>query len=241
MIVINGKSVLSIVPARGGSKGLPGKNVRTLHGKPLIGWSIEHGLESRYVDAVVVSTDDEQIAEVARSHGAEVPFLRPAFLATDTATSVDVLLHTLDTLEKAGRSYDLVALLEPTSPLREATDIDLALEALLGQENAQSIVGVAKVESCHPAFLLRYKDAFLEPYSRQEFGAKRRQEIDDLFFLEGTVYISWTNALRSLRSFYHSKTMPFVVPKYKSFEVDDLTDFVIIEALMAARMKGSME
>lgn len=239
--MINGKSVLSIVPARSGSKGLPGKNVRPLHGKPLIGWSIEHGLESRYADAVVVSTDDEGIAEVARAHGAEVPFLRPAALATDTATSIDVILHTVDALAQIGRQYDLLVLLEPTSPLREPDDIDRALEVLLGQTDAQSIVGVAKAEASHPAFLLRREDQFLKPYSSQEFGAIRRQEINDLFFLEGTVYVSWIDALRSRRSFYHQRTMPFEVPKYKSFEVDDLTDFIIVEALMAARMKGSIE
>lgn len=239
--MIDGKSVLSVVPARGGSKGLPGKNVRPLHGKPLIGWSVEHGLQSRYVDAVVVSTDNDGIAEVARAHGAEVPFIRPAALATDTASSIDVILHTVDTLEQGGRRYDLLVLLEPTSPLREPDDIDRALEALLGQTDAQSIVGVAKAEASHPAFLLRRKEQFLEPYSRQEFGAKRRQEIDELFFLEGTIYVSWMEALRSWRSFYHPRTMPFEVPKYKSFEVDDLTDFIIVEALMAARMKGSTE
>lgn len=239
--MIDGKSVLSIVPARGGSKGLPGKNIRLLHGKPLIGWSIEHGLESRYVDAVVVSTDDEEIAGVARAHGAEVPFLRPSELATDNATSIDVILHALDALEAQGRRYDLVALLEPTSPLREPIDIDRALEALLAERNAKSIVGVARSEACHPDFLYRHQDSFLVPYSGEKRSVKRRQEIDDLFFLEGTVYISWVDALRSLRSFYHSQTMPFVVPKYKSFEVDEITDFLIIEALMAARMKGSIE
>lgn len=229
------------MPARGGSKGLPGKNVRLLHGKPLIAWSIEDGLESRYVDAVVVSTDEETIAKVAREHGAEAPFLRPAALATDTANSIDVILHTIDALEERGRRYDLLVLLEPTSPLREPTDIDGALEALLDHTDSQSIVSVAKAEASHPAFLFRRKDQFLKPYASKEFSAKRRQDINDLFFLEGTVYVSWIAALRSRRSFYHERTMPFEIPKYKSFEVDDLTDFIIIEALMTARTKGLIE
>ncbi|WP_281661968.1 acylneuraminate cytidylyltransferase family protein [Microvirgula aerodenitrificans] len=238
--MIQGKSVLALVPARGGSKGLPGKNVRPLLGKPLIGWSIDQGRASKYVDAVVVSTEDAVIAAVARDHCAEVPFMRPPELASDTASSIDVILHALDTLEQAGRHYDMLVLLEPTSPLRETADIDAALEALLAHADAQSIVGVAKAESGHPSFLLRRKGVLLEPYAPQEFGAKRRQELDELFFLEGTVYIAWVDALRTRRSFYHERTMPYVVPKYKSFEVDDLTDFTVIEALMVARMKGSI-
>lgn len=239
--MIQGKSVLALVPARGGSKGLPGKNVRPLLGKPLIGWSIDQGRASKYIDAVVVSTDDAAIATVARDHGAELPFMRPSELASDTASSIDVILHALNTLEQAGRRYDVLVLLEPTSPLRETADIDAALETLLAHPEAQSIVGVAKVESCHPSFLLRRKGVLLEPYALQEFGAKRRQELDELFFLEGTVYITWVDALRTRRGFYHERTMPYVVPKYKSFEVDDLTDFTVIETLMAARIKGSIE
>ena len=239
--MIQGKSVLALVSARGGSKGLPGKNVRPLLGKPLIGWSIDQGLASQYVDAVVVSTDDAAIASVARDYGAELPFMRPPELASDTATSIDVILHALDALERVDRRYDLLVLLEPTSPLRETADIDAALEALVAHPEAQSIVGVAKVEAGHPAFLLRCNGVLLEPYAPQEFGAKRRQDLDQLFFLEGTVYISWVDALRTRHSFYHDRTMPHMVPKYKSFEVDDLTDFTVIEALMAARMKGSIE
>lgn len=239
--MIQGKSVLALVPARGGSKGLPGKNLRPLLGKPLIGWSVDQGRASQYLDAVVVSTDDDVIAAVAREHGAEVPFMRPPELGTDTASSIDVILHALDTLEQNDRRYDLVVLLEPTSPLRETADIDIALEALLAHPEAQSIVGVTKVESGHPSFLLRREGALLAPYAPQEFGAKRRQDLDELFFLEGTVYITWTDALRERRGFYHERTMPHIVPKYKSFEVDDLTDFIVIEALMAAYIKGSIE
>jgi CMP-N,N'-diacetyllegionaminic acid synthase len=236
--MIGNKSVLALIPARGGSKGLPGKNLRPLLGKPLIGWSIEHGRASRYVDAVVVSTDDPAIAEAARGYGAELPFMRPAELASDTAASIDVIFHAVDTLLQLGRKYDLLVLLEPTSPLREPSDIDRALETLLGLPEAKSIVGITKVESGHPSFLVRRNLAFLEPYSQKEFGAKRRQDIEELFFLEGTIYGSWIESLRTYGSFYHDRTIAHEVPKYKSFEVDDLVDFTVIEAIMAARMKG---
>ena len=233
--------MLGVITARGGSKGLPGKNIRPLLGKPLIAWSIEHGKESHYIDAVVVSTDDEAIARIARASGAEVPFMRPAELASDTATTVDTLVHALDFLDARGRHYDILVLLEPTSPLREATDIDRALEALLANPKAESIVGVARVDATHPAFLVRLDDGFIRPYAPQAFGVQRRQDLDDLFFFEGSVYAAYTASLRTRRGFYHEATLPFVVPKYKSFEVDELVDFVVVEALMAARTKGILD
>src|SRR5690606_20571215 len=144
--------------------------------------------------------------------------------------------HALDALEDLGKHYDLLVLLEPTSPLREVKDIDSALESLLACSEAESIVGVGRVEAAHPAFLLRRNGLFLQPFSQQDFSAKRRQDIDELFFLEGTIYATWVEAFRRRRSFYHDRTIGYEVSKYKSFEVDDLVDFTIIEALMEARM-----
>lgn len=139
-MVIQGKTVLVLVNPRGGSKGLPGKNVRPLLGKPLIGWSIDQERASKYVDAVVGSTDDDAIVVATRDHCAELPFMRPPELASDTATSIDVILHALNALESAGPRYDLLVLLEPTWPLREAAGIDAALEAMLAYPQARSIV-----------------------------------------------------------------------------------------------------
>lgn len=234
------KSVIGLILARGGSKGLPGKNTRPLLGKPLVAWSIEQGRASTYIDSVVVSTDDQGIAAVATQFGAEVPFIRPHTLASDTATSVDSILHALDFLEDAGRRYDIVVLLEPTSPLRESKDIDLALEKLIAHEEAQSIVGVAQVGSAHPAFLVQVKDGLARPFNDTIIRALRRQDTEEVFFLEGSVYASYTRALRDRRTFYHDKTLPYLVPKYKSFEIDDLTDFFIVEALMTAHQNGAI-
>jgi CMP-N,N'-diacetyllegionaminic acid synthase len=189
--MIAGRSVLALIPARGGSKGLPGKNVRPLLGKPLIGWSIEQGRASLYADAVVVSTDDEGVAHTAREFGAEVPFLRPAKLASDTAPTIDMILHALDFLAGQGRSFDLVVLLEPTSPLREARDIDAALETLVARADAQSIVGVARVESAHPAFLVKVENGLIRPYASDAFRVVRRQDLGEVFFFEGSVYAAY--------------------------------------------------
>ena len=129
--MINGKTVIAIIPARGGSKGLPGKNIKPLCGKPLIAWSIEAGLASQYIDEVMVSTDSEEIANIAREFGASVPFLRPVELASDTATTLDAVKHVIEYYEnECNRYFDYIVLLEPTSPLREKDDLDMMLEKI---------------------------------------------------------------------------------------------------------------
>lgn len=228
----NDWKVLCLVTARGGSKGLPGKNVRPLLGKPLIAWSIEAGLRAPSADALVVSTDDEAIAQAARDAGARVPFMRPPELAGDTASSIDVVLHAIDWLAAAGDSYDVVVLLEPTSPLRKAADIEAALELMVSR-GAGAVVSVCRAESVHPAFMYR-KDAggCLQPFLERQPTSLRRQEIEPLYFLEGTVYVSRIDVLRARRSFYHEDTVGYEVPKWKSLEIDDLDDFLMVEALL---------
>lgn len=234
----NGKSVLAIIPARGGSKGLPGKNIRPLCDKPLIAWSIEQARACPEIDSVVVSTDSRKIADVAKSFGAEVPFLRPEHLSGDTASSIDVILHAVNYMGEHGSNFDLVVLLEPTSPLRDVDDISGAIKHLLDTPGVESVVGVSKVESLHPSFLYRLKDGMLRPYLSEQPDNVRRQDIEDFYFLEGSVYVSYTDALIARRSFYHDATAPWIVPRYKSFEVDELTDLIAIEAFITARLDG---
>jgi len=231
--VYKDKTFLAIIPARGGSKGLPGKNIKEICGKPLIAWSIEAGLSSKYIDKVVVSTDNEKIASVARKYGGQVPFLRPEGLAGDAATTFDTLKHAIEFYrESLGEIYDYIVLLEPTSPLREVKDIDLAIETLLASA-AQSIVGVCKTESQNPAFLvLQDNRGFVSGYENKDMKVLRRQEIQDVYFFEGTIYISDTEALLQNKSFYHQATLAYEVPKYKSLEIDDMDDFIMIEAIM---------
>ena len=154
--MINGKTVIAVIPARGGSKGLPRKNVLPLCGKPLIAWTIEKAVKSDHLDLVLVSTDSPEIAEVAKRHRATVPFLRPAELATDKASSYDVIRHALDYCRTAqGRDFDYVVLLEPTSPLREDDDVDRMLETLDEREDEfDAIVSVGEV-TLHPSIMKR--------------------------------------------------------------------------------------
>ena len=235
--MINGKSVFAIIPARGGSKGLPKKNIMPLAGKPLIAWSIEAAKRSNYIDHCIVSTDNKEIANVAKLHGCEVPFLRPKHLALDETPSIDVIIDAINFYVKKTINYNYLVLLEPTSPLRNSNDIDIALNKLNNnREKADSIVGVSKVESTHPVFDVKInKDGLIEPYIGKSFNVLRRQNIDELYFFEGSLYISDTEVLLNKKSFYHERTLPYIVPRWKSLEIDEMVDLIMAEALISNR------
>lgn len=233
--------IIALIPARGGSKGLPGKNIITLAGQPLIAYSIKEAKKCKYLDRIVVSTDDADIARVARKYGAEAPFLRPKELAKDTSPTIDAILHALDWFEDKGEKFDLFVLLEPTSPLREETDITKSIEILLENKKAKSIVGIAKLESAHPEFnLILNKEGFIRRWTDKSgnFRVLRRQDLTDVYFFEGTIYVSYVKTLREKRSFYHGQTLGYVVPRYKSLEIDDIYDLKMAEAIIKYRRKN---
>jgi CMP-N,N'-diacetyllegionaminic acid synthase len=236
--MINGKTVIAIIPARGGSKGMPGKNIKPLCGKPLIVWSIDAGLGSRYIDEVMVTTDNEEIAIIAREFGASVPFIRPAELASDTAMTVDVIKHVLEFYDnKMHKNFDYTVVLEPTSPLRVKEDVDNAILQLLQNPQAGAVVGVCKTESQNPAFLVKKNiNNFLVGYENSDMKILRRQDTNDVYFLEGSVYVSDTATLLTKNTFCHENTLGCEFPKWKSIEIDDLDDFIIVEALMINKM-----
>jgi CMP-N,N'-diacetyllegionaminic acid synthase len=230
------KKILAIIPARAGSKGLPSKNIKVLHGKPLISWSINTAMNSKFVDKVVVSTDSQKIADIAIKEGAFIPFLRPDNLATDKTSTFSVVEHAIAFLKDRGESFDYIVVLEPTSPLTESEDVNQAIMKLISHADiADSIVGVSRIESAHPEFTTSINNhGLLEPFNANLFSnvPKRRQEIEELYFFEGSLYISTCEALITKKCFYHDKTLPFVVPKWKSLEVDDIVDFICIESIM---------
>jgi len=236
------KKILAVTPARGGSLRLPRKNIRPVLGKPLIAWTIEQAKKSGYIDRLIVSTDDEEIAKVAGSFGAEVPFLRPKELADSKAKTVDVLCHALSYFRERGMKYDYLVLLETTSPLREVEDIDRCIEILIDHPSAKSIVTVARPESAHPEFtVIRDEETgFLRKiYGTENFKAMGdRHKLLDVFFFEGTVYISKVETLLAEKTFYHDFTLGYVVPRWKSLEVDELPDLISAEALLKARLEG---
>jgi CMP-N,N'-diacetyllegionaminic acid synthase len=241
--MLDGKSIFALIPAKGTSEGLPGKNIRPLLGKPMIAWSIEAALRCPWIDVLAVSTDSEEIAGIARACGAEAPFLRPASLATATATSFDVVAHALEFYRnERGRTFDCLLLLEPTSPLRELSDIEQALQRLVRTPGADSIVGLSEAVSAHPAFTVGVDPAgFLTSAVGANGGSShqdasgsvlRRQDLSPAFFFEGTVYASKVSTYLEKRTFYHNTTLAHIVPKWKAPEVDDIFDFLTVEATM---------
>ena len=232
--MIEGNKVLALIPARGGSKGLPGKNIKDLCGMPLLAWPIRAARESNYIDQVIVSTENKNYADIARSYGASVPFIRPAKLARDDSGTYLVVEHALNYLKSQNEIYDYMVLLEPTSPLTTSKDIDEALKLLISKRDlADSVVGVSKVEATHPVFDVRINDkGLIEPYVGNGFNNFKRQEIDKLYYFEGSLYISDLAILIREKSFYHNRTLPYIVPRWKAIEIDELVDYVCAEAIL---------
>lgn len=229
---------LALILARGGSKGLPGKNIKEFCGKPLIQWSIEHALGSKYVDHVAVSTDSENIASISLAAGADIPFIRPAYLSADTSSSIDALVHAIDFYESIGKYYEYILLLEPTSPLREVSDIDQCIEYSYSND-LEAVVSLTEAFSNHPRFMFKLgRTNSLSPYIESNIldaNNLRRQDLDKCYALDGTLYLSKITSLRKNKGFYHQRTHGIVLPKWKSIEIDDYDDFVMAEALMRAR------
>lgn len=229
-----GKKILGLIGARGGSKGLPGKNIRPLSGKPLIAWSIDAALASRYIDRVVVSTDDEEIASVSRACGGDVPFLRPADLATDAAKSIDFVLHALGDLEKEGAVYDFLMLLQPTSPLRTVQDIDLSVE-LLFSKKAEAVVSVCEAE--HHPFLSNVlpPDGSMKDFLRPETANMNRQQLPPYYRLNGAIYLVSVPYLIANRDFIGSGAYAYVMPVERSIDIDTAFDFSLAECLVGRK------
>jgi CMP-N,N'-diacetyllegionaminic acid synthase len=236
--MINGKSVISIIPARGGSKGLPGKNIKEICGKPLIAWSIEAGIESQYIDEVMVTTDSEEIANIARVFGASVPFIRPVELAGDTATSFEVVQHALSFYERELRKkFDYLVLLEPTSPLREKGDIDGMLKKISSLEDEfDAIVSLGEVPA-HPSILKKVVGNEIEPFCKELGITTRRQDNEIAYFPYGVAYIVKTQTLLEEKSFYPSRTTHQIIKRYQCYEIDDIYDYLAIENIMKYEWK----
>ena len=235
----NDKKILGFIPARSGSKGLSRKNILPLLGKPLIAWTIEQSLKSRYIDQVLVSTDSEEIAEISKSYGAEVPFIRPKELATDNAKVMDVIMHAMDWLEMNNSFYDLIILLQPTSPLRTSDDIDSAIELLFSRQ-AQSIVSVCTVEH-HPYWTNTLpSDGCMKDFLRDEIMNKNRQELPIFYRLNGAIYLAFSNYLKAQKGFLGYATYAYIMPQEKSIDIDNDTDFKFAEFLLKNRFSAQL-
>lgn len=234
-VLMNNKKVLALIPARGGSKGLPRKNVLQLGGKPLIAWTIEAALESKSVDQVVLSSDDDEIIETAKMLGCSVPFRRPDDLGTDLASSIDVVLHALDQLP----GFDYVILLQPTSPLRTSSDIDSAFDLLQGSSSS-SCVSVCETEQS-PYWMYRLtNNNQLRNVLPEVPAISRRQDLPTTYVLNGAIYIAQVNWLRKEKTWIHHDTIAYVMDRSSSIDIDTAEELIACSKLIDTKIsRGS--
>lgn len=224
--------MIAIIPARGGSKGLPGKNVRPLNGKPLIAYAIEEALKAKHIDRVIISTDDEEIAKVAVQYGAELPFMRPVELASDTAQAIDNYIYTIGRLEEEGKEQiDAFVVLQPTSPLRVSEDIDGAIE-LFFEKNADSVISYCP--EAHPVTWHKYLDEEGRFLNIFDDNIQNRQANRISYYPNGAVYVFRTSMIRE-RKYYTENSYAYVMPRTRSVDIDFIEDFEYAEFLLKRR------
>ena len=225
--------MIAIIPARGGSKGLPGKNIKPINGKPLIAYAIEAALKAEKIDRIIVSTDDDNIAAIAKQYGAEIPFMRPKELASDTAMAVDNYIYTVNRLEtETGQQIRSFAVLQPTSPLRIAEDIDGAI-ALFEEKKADSVISYCK--ESHSVFWHKKIDENGKLINLFENTIANRQDLPVTYYPNGAVYVFSTELIRK-RQYYSDKTYAYVMPRNRSVDIDFIEDFEYAEFLLSQRM-----
>ncbi|MCZ7401013.1 MAG: acylneuraminate cytidylyltransferase family protein [Candidatus Methanoperedens sp.] len=224
--------VIAVIPARGGSKGVPRKNIKLLAGKPLIAYTIETALQSKSLDRVIVSTDDEEIAKIARQYGAEVPFMRPKELAGDTVPDLPVFKHALNNLEKSeGYRADLMVNLRPTAPLRTVDDIYNGVNKLINT-NADSVRSVCKVEH-HPYWMLKVEgDRAFPLIEGEEEKYPRRQDLPPIYRLNGAVDVSRRDNIIEKNTLYGKDMRVIIMDQARSIDIDTEIDFTIAEMII---------
>lgn len=219
--------LLAVVPARGGSKGLPRKNLMLAGGKPLIAWTINAAIQSKYVDTIVLTSDDEEIIDAGIALGCDAVIKRPAELATDSASSIDVVLHALRKMTE----YDYVILLQPTSPLRTSFDIDSAFELLMSSD-VPCCLSVTEVEqSPYWMYRLNQLGKMSSLLSENEIPA-RRQDLPPVFILNGAIYIAKVSWLLKAKSFFGADSIAYQMPKERSVDIDTMDDFNLFQSLI---------
>lgn len=225
-----GKKILAIIPARAGSKGIKNKNIIDLSGKPLIAYSIEAALKSKYIDRIVVSTDGGNIAKISKEYGAEVPFIRPKSLATDTSKSIDVVLHCIDELVKKNENYDYVILLQPTQPLRQSFHIDEAIE-LIYRKKENSLVSVCKVKE-HPSLMRELNlDGTMNNIVSLSSDT-RRQDFKEIFIVNGAIYINKINNELNKDTILNDNKIAYLMEEKYSIDIDEILDVKIANLML---------
>ncbi|WP_318484959.1 acylneuraminate cytidylyltransferase family protein [Photobacterium leiognathi] len=222
--------ILAIIPARGGSKRLPRKNILELCGKPLIQWTIDAALNCSEIDTVMVSTDCREIADVARRQGVEVPYLRSPELSSDTASSADVVIDVIEYYKSIGKHFDAIMLLQPTSPLRSASDIKNAV-ILFNEKKANAVVSVAECDHSPLWCNTLSDDLCMDNFIPDEVKKLRSQDLPTYYRLNGAIYLVDIKCFCEYRTFMPQNTYSLIMNKNSSIDIDDRLDFIIATAV----------
>ncbi|MBZ9687635.1 acylneuraminate cytidylyltransferase family protein [Clostridium estertheticum] len=228
------KRFLAVIPARGGSKGIPNKNIMAICGKPLIAYTIEAGKKSKYIDEIIVSTDSDVIKVIAQQYGAVVPFLRPEELSSDSAKSIDVVIHAIDFYKNNNITFDYVILLQPTSPLRTFEHLDKAIEKII-ESSGTSLVSVCEAEE-NPILMRNIENDKLKEVISFEGTNLRRQDLPTFYIFNGALYINSTDMLVDEKKFVNEDTIPYVMDKESSVDIDTMLDARLVELIIKESM-----
>ncbi|GAA0078692.1 acylneuraminate cytidylyltransferase family protein [Clostridium sp. CTA-5] len=228
--MINNKKILAIIPARGGSKGISEKNIKLLNDKPLIAYSIEQCKKSKYIDKVIVSTDSKKIAEISKKYGADIPFIRPSYLAQDTTPGIKPIIHAINWFKDNGDEFEYVICAQCTSPFRKYEQIDEAIERLIN-EDADSIVSICESE-ISPYWMKELHQGKIKDFLTGNIFYSRRQDVPKIYSLNGAIYIAKKDILLKNENWYTENTLGYVMDKYSSLDIDDILDFKFAEYLI---------
>ena len=225
--------ILGVIPARGGSKGVPRKNIRPLAGKPLLAYTIEAALACEMLTDVVVSTDDPEIQSIALEYGAQAPFLRPEELATDRALAIPTIQHAVREMEtRRGQPYDYVVMLQPTTPLRAPEDITSALTSLI-ESGADGIISIVDARSKHPMKLKRFEGERLVDYEKPPVENPPRQILSDVYAPSGSLYATRRNVFMEEGTFQGARCLGHIMPPERSVNIDNEIDFLVAEYMLS--------
>jgi len=231
--MINGKKILAVIPARLGSKGLKKKNIKLINNKPLINYSISSSKKSKLLDKIFVSTESEEIKQIAEKQNIKVDFLRPRYLAKDQSKTFDVVKHTILQLEKKNFFFDYVALIEPTSPIRKKNDIDRAIKLLnKNSSNFDAVISLGEVKET-PNILnkIKSKNKIVKAFSSLK-KIHRRQDAEKYYFPYGVIYIAKIKSFLKEETFYCERSMGMLIDRFQCYEIDDINDFICTELIL---------
>jgi CMP-N,N'-diacetyllegionaminic acid synthase len=232
--MIEGKTVLAIIPARGGSKGVPRKNIRDLCGKPLIAWTVEEAKKSKYIDRLILSSEDDEIIAAAKKWGCEVPFVRPQEFAQDDTPGIEPVIHAIDALSN---KYDYIILLQVTSPLRQVEDIDGCIEFCI-QSNAKSCVSMTEAEQSPYWMYHINENNSISSVMLDDKVYKRRQDLPKVYVLNGAIYIAECKWLKGNRDFCSNQTIGYVMSEERSTDIDNEIDLEFTTFLLNKKLSN---